>query len=280
MRRAALMLTLAGLLAVVAPARAQTLPAQVKVQYGSIQEESPLVSEIATVFPSPTPDAPVVVAVHGGWWGKPRREVEMEKPMQSLQAHGVTVVDINYPITLPRLATEYGAVETAVRWAHEHAGEYNGDPADVQLLGSSAGGELVSMVADRMRAPAVTAVIELSAPGENMVTWVRRLDEGLGPDSGVTPTATVLECERKLVCSEDKEREVSATDHLPSAESCPAWLLAGSEADLVPLVQEEEMLAAARDAGCEAQLFVAAKGHAIAYWQKLKPTAIPFIKSH
>jgi hypothetical protein len=83
-------------------------------------------------------------------------------------------------------------------------------------------------------------------------------------------------------CTEAQEREWSPVWHLPQAGACPAWLVAyGAEEDLrgIP-AQTMEMQAAAVARGCESELVVAPKGHAIAYFGKVKAQVIAFLLRH
>lgn len=84
-------------------------------------------------------------------------------PARTLNRFGATVFVLKY-----RLAREPGSpysierdaaadAARAVRWVRAHAAEYGVDPTRVGLMGFSAGGELVSMVADNPVPPPVSA---------------------------------------------------------------------------------------------------------------------------
>ncbi|WP_267393424.1 MULTISPECIES: alpha/beta hydrolase [unclassified Sphingomonas] len=86
-------------------------------------------------------------------------------PARTLNRFGITVFVLKY-----RLAREPGSsygIETdaaadarrAVRWVRAHAADYHIDPHRLGLMGFSAGGELVSLVADNP-APAGTAPLD------------------------------------------------------------------------------------------------------------------------
>jgi acetyl esterase/lipase len=82
----------------------------------------------------------------------------------ALNRYGVTVFVLKY-----RLAKEQGATATiddsaadvrrSIRWVRAHAAEYGVDPHRVGIMGFSAGGELVSLVADNHPAK-VTAALD------------------------------------------------------------------------------------------------------------------------
>ena len=78
-------------------------------------------------------------------------------PAKALNRYGVTTFVLKY-----RLSQEAGSgysvkdhaaadLARAVRWVRAHAGEYDIDPARVGVMGFSAGGELVSLLADNPR---------------------------------------------------------------------------------------------------------------------------------
>ena len=109
-----------------------------------------------TIFradPSHANGAAVVIAPGGGH----RMLVFVNEgvmPAKTLNRFGVTVFVLKY-----RLARESGSTYSierdaaadarrAIRWVRAHAADYGVDPHRVGLMGFSAGGELVSMVAD------------------------------------------------------------------------------------------------------------------------------------
>ena len=102
----------------------------------------------------------MLVWVHEGLW-----------PARMLNRYGVTAFVLKY-----RLAREPGSTYTiegdaaadarrAVRWVRAHAAEYGVDPHRVGVMGFSAGGELVSLVADNPApaTPPVDALDQVSA---------------------------------------------------------------------------------------------------------------------
>ncbi len=112
--------------------------------------------------PSHANGAAVIVAPGGGhrmlvWIN------EGEVPAKALNRYGVTTFVLKY-----RLARDVGSsydierdaaadLRRAVRWVRAHASDYAIDPARIGVMGFSAGGELVSLVADNP-APAQTPV--------------------------------------------------------------------------------------------------------------------------
>src|SRR6185436_18900598 len=69
-------------------------------------------------------------------------------------------------------------VETAIRWVQAHAAEHHVDPGRIALLGESAGGHIVQMVAVRATTADVpthlAALVPFYAPCDNVADSVRR----------------------------------------------------------------------------------------------------------
>src|SRR5258708_149194 len=109
---------------------------------------------------------PVAILVHGGGWTAGDKEKNFVPLFPSLtQAHFVWV-SVNY-----RLAPQYRYpacvedVEQSIRWVKAHTAEFKGDPKRIALIGESAGGHIVSMVALRAKDDTrVDAVIPFYGP--------------------------------------------------------------------------------------------------------------------
>ncbi|MEV0666654.1 alpha/beta hydrolase [Actinomadura luteofluorescens] len=101
--------------------------------------------------PRETP-APVLVYFHGGGFVTGGLDNEHERCLEFAGEDGIAVVSVDY-----RLAPEhpfpagFEDCYAATAWAHEHAGEFGGDPERVAVGGGSAGGALAAAVALRAR---------------------------------------------------------------------------------------------------------------------------------
>jgi acetyl esterase len=98
--------------------------------------------------PSPEPDLPVVVYLHGGGWTI-GSVAEFDPIVRQLaNASGAIVVSVDY-----RLAPEHPFPAplddcwTAIQWVAAHASELGGDPARLAVAGDSAGGNLAAVCA-------------------------------------------------------------------------------------------------------------------------------------
>jgi arylformamidase len=89
---------------------------------------------------------PVVFWIHGGGWQAGDKKDVQSKP-QVFNDKGFVFVSTNYRL-LP--AAEMGDivrdVAKAVRWTHDHAAEFGGDPKRIFVMGHSAGAQLAALV--------------------------------------------------------------------------------------------------------------------------------------
>ncbi|HVK14148.1 MAG TPA: alpha/beta hydrolase [Gemmataceae bacterium] len=90
---------------------------------------------------------PIVVWVHGGGWQAGDKKDVDHKP-QAFVDRGYVFVSVNYrllpdKVTIGQMAED---VATAIRWVHDHARDYGGDPDTILVMGHSAGAQLAALV--------------------------------------------------------------------------------------------------------------------------------------
>src|SRR3954462_11457263 len=89
---------------------------------------------------------PVVIWIHGGAWQDGDKAHVQAKP-GAFNERGYNLVSLNYrfhpAVTFKEQA---GDIARAIRWVHDHAGDYGGDPTRVFLMGHSAGAHLAALV--------------------------------------------------------------------------------------------------------------------------------------
>ncbi len=90
---------------------------------------------------------PIVFWIHGGGWqAGDKSEVDL-KP-EAFVNKGFVFVSINYrllkdSVTIREMAAD---VAKAIRWLHDHAKDYGGDPNMIFIMGHSAGAQLAALV--------------------------------------------------------------------------------------------------------------------------------------
>jgi len=115
------------------------------VIYGRV-EGSALLADIA--YPQRGDRLPAIVSVHGGRWRAGNRTDASSIKVGQWAGFGFFAMSIDYRLVGGSPApAPYQDVLCAIRWVHAHASEYNVDPDRIYLIGQSAGGHMVSLVA-------------------------------------------------------------------------------------------------------------------------------------
>ena len=115
------------------------------VIYGRV-EGSALLANIA--YPDGPSLKPAIISVHGGRWRAGNRTDASSIKVQQWAEFGFFAMSIDYRLVggSPAPAPQLDLL-CAIRWVHAHADEYRIDPERIYLIGQSAGGQMVSMVA-------------------------------------------------------------------------------------------------------------------------------------
>jgi arylformamidase len=89
---------------------------------------------------------PVVLFVHGGEWARGDKSDISTKP-KFFNEHNIVFVATNYRLSATdQHPAQVNDIAAALRWCKDHIGEYGGNPADITLMGHSAGCHLVTLV--------------------------------------------------------------------------------------------------------------------------------------
>ena len=115
------------------------------VIYGRV-EGSALLANIA--YPDGPSLKPAILSVHGGRWRAGNRADASSIKVAQWAEFGFFAMSIDYRLVggSPAPAPQLDLL-CAIRWLHAHAAEYNVDPERIYLIGQSAGGQMVSMIA-------------------------------------------------------------------------------------------------------------------------------------
>ncbi len=124
--------------------------------------EAPL--QTLDIFPSNSPDSPVLIFIHGGYWRA------LDKKSYSFVAepfikNDITTFIINYRlIPTVDMETLLHDISASIQWIQNEAPGYNGNPKEIILSGHSAGGHLALMsylINENLR-PNIQAICSLS----------------------------------------------------------------------------------------------------------------------
>jgi arylformamidase len=106
----------------------------------------PTPAETMDIFPSPTPNSPVLMFIHGGYW-RAFSSKEFSFVAAGLVPHGITVAVMNYAlcpeVSIAEITRQSRA---AVAWLAHAVGRYGGNPSQIFVAGHSAGGQQVGML--------------------------------------------------------------------------------------------------------------------------------------
>jgi acetyl esterase/lipase len=96
--------------------------------------------------PAGAKNRPIVFWIHGGGWQKGDK-TEMHSKPQAFTDRGYVFATTNYRFvpyaTMQQIA---GDVAKSIRWVHDHAADYGGDPETIVVMGWSAGAQLAALV--------------------------------------------------------------------------------------------------------------------------------------
>jgi acetyl esterase/lipase len=96
--------------------------------------------------PSEGKDHPLVFWIHGGGWRRGEKTSVQQKP-QFFTEKGFVFVSTNYRFSPQVSIKEMMAdIAKAIRWTHQHAHQYGGDPNSIFVMGHSAGAHLAALV--------------------------------------------------------------------------------------------------------------------------------------
>ena len=133
---------------------------------------------------------PAIVFIHGGAWrhrtardgGNLR---DFPAVLASIAARGYVVASVNYRfVSEARFPGPVQDVEMAIRWLRQHAGEYGVDPARFVAWGSSAGGEIATVIGagcgvKELEPPAPAKAVQGPLPSvcvQGVIDWYGLID--------------------------------------------------------------------------------------------------------
>jgi acetyl esterase/lipase len=206
--------------------------------------------------PTKGKDLPVVLWIHGGGWRKGDKANVQKKP-QAFVDKGYVFVSTNYRC-VPQVTVKEmtGDIAKAIRWIHDHAKDYGGDPKSIFVMGHSAGAHLAALVCtdDRyLKAEGLPlSIIKGYVPVDVSVYDIpKRIKDG-----GSVPPATFTEVSGK---AEEAHRDLSPVTHVAKGKSIPPFLILHVAARPETKAQAHWLAEKLKDAGVSAQV-VAAEG--------------------
>ncbi len=167
-------------------------------------------------------DRPVVVWIHGGGW-KAGDKTGLQKKPQAFVDKGCVLVSVNYRfIPAVTLKDMMGDVAKAIRWVHDHAKEFRGNPESIVVMGHSAGAHLAALICTDDRYLKAEGVSLASLRGcvpldVSVYDLPKRLQDG-GSFSPATYMAVFGQ-------TEGEHREFSPVYHIAKDKHIPPFLI-------------------------------------------------------
>ena len=213
-----------------------------------------------------------ILAVHGGSWKRGDKS-DFGWVARDLANEGFVVFAVNYRLAPPggeaTYPTPVGDLHTAWAWMQQNAARYHGDPRNVAVFGSSAGGHLGLLLSSEMSGDpeGPKAVIGLSPP-----TNLARMGA-----EGPLKFAVRSHLGCRLAECPDTYAIASPVNRVSS--SYPPTLLAYSTDELIPLADGEELRDRLQEEGVETR-FIVQEGtdHALRLASDILPKLIRFLR--
>ena len=229
--------------------------------------------------PGPGPHAAVIL-VHGGGWSDGSKQADFIQPLfKPLDESGLAWFSIDY-----RLAPKhpYPAavrdVEEAIRYIKAHAKEFRIDPKRLALMGESAGGHLVALVATRSTPETrVAAVVPFYGAFDLEALQAPRKEVSKGM-TGFLGITDMSEKSRAVL------REASAATYVKKGLP-PFLLIHGTKDEAVPYDQSVKFNAQLKAVGVKTEFYTVENGiHGVINWEKVpeqhsyKPVMVKWLR--
>ncbi|MBA4192031.1 MAG: alpha/beta hydrolase [Planctomycetaceae bacterium] len=183
--------------------------------------------------PAEGKDRPIIFWIHGGGWKAGDKKSVLKKP-QIFVDRGFVFVAANYRF-VPNVTVKemVGDLAKAIRWIHDHAKEFGGDPNSIIVMGHSAGAQMAALVCtddSYLKAEKLSlAILKGCVPVDcSFYDIPKRVKDG-----GDTSPATIKEI---FTDKEDTQRDYSAVAHIAKGKHIPSFLIlhVASRADTKP----------------------------------------------
>jgi acetyl esterase/lipase len=215
---------------------------------------------------------PAIVFVHGGAWRhRTARDGgtfrDFPATLASVAARGYVVISVNYRfVAEARFPGPVQDVAMAIQWLRAHATEYNVDPARFVAWGSSAGGQIATLIGTACGVQALEPPAPKGSHGpqpspcvQGVIDWYGVIDfEPRGPDPSKAEARVAASGAAYLGCEVSKCPPGWVKSASPLAyvdKNDPPFLIQHGSADVsVPPEQSQRLYDALRAAGVPAEL--------------------------
>ena len=196
---------------------------------------------------------PVVFWIHGGGWQAGKKTEVQAKP-QAFVGRGFVFVSAGYRLLPEAKINEMaGDLAKALRWVHEHANEYGGDPDTIFVMGHSAGAQLAALIctdhrylkAERLSPSILKGCVPVDGDTYDVPLQIATV---------VERTAAVY---RQKFGDEEHQKDLSPVTHVARGKSIPPFLILHVAGHPETTKQSQRLVAALKEAGISATTYPA-----------------------
>jgi acetyl esterase/lipase len=196
---------------------------------------------------------PVVVWIHGGGWRRGDK-AEMHHKPKAFVGNGLVLVAINYrfvpKVTVKEIA---GDVAKAIRWTHDHAREYGGDPNTLLVMGHSAGAQLAALVctdarylkAEGLSLSIIKACVPVDGDTYDVPMQIRTVEEKRAKSYRMT------------FGDEASQKDLSSVTHIAKGNNIPPFLILHVASHPETTAQSHRLVKVLQGAGVSARAYPA-----------------------
>lgn len=204
--------------------------------------------------PAEGKNLPVVVWIHGGGWHSGDKKDVKTKP-RAFADKDFVFVSINYrllpdKVTIKQMA---GDVAKAIRWTHDRAKDYGGDPNTIFVMGHSAGAQLAALVctddsylkAEKLSFSIVKGCVPVDGDTYDVPLQIQTVGQKRGDGY-----------KRKF--GDDKaQKDLSPVTHVAKGKNVPPFLILHVADHPETKLQSQRLVEASRKAGVSAKAYPA-----------------------
>jgi acetyl esterase/lipase len=208
---------------------------------------------LAVYAPADSKGLPVVVWIHGGGWQGGDKANVQKKP-QAFVDKGFVFVSVNYrllpDVTIKQMATD---VAKAIRWTHDHAKDYGGDPDRMIVMGHSAGAQLAALVctddnylkAEKLPLSIIKGCVPVDGDTYDVPLQIATVEQKRADGY------------KKKFGDADSQKELSPVTHVAKGKDIPPFLIlhVADHAETKP--QSQRLAKALEDVGVSAKAYPA-----------------------
>jgi arylformamidase len=232
------------------PVFAQEPKIQKGIPYAEPKNERQMLDVYA---PATGKNMPVVVWIHGGGWRRGDKADVHNKP-KAFTEKGFVLVSISYrfvpTVTVDQIA---GDVAKSIRWTHDHAKDYGGDPNTIIVMGHSAGAQLAALVctddrylkAEKLSLSIIKGCVPVDGDTYDVPLQIKTVEEKRAKSYRMT------------FGDEESQKNLSAVTHVAKGKNIPPFLILHVADHPETKMQSQRLVKVLQEAGISAKAYPA-----------------------